>query len=1061
MTGEETAFRAVHVSQFCHMTEPWRIRLLGGLVASRGGETITRFRTQKTGGLLAYLAFYPGRIHPRESLMEVLWPESDLDAARNSLSVALNSLRRQLEPPATPGTTPVGVVLIADRNTIRLNPDAFTTDVAAFEAALGEARRKETPSEALDALTRADQIYAGELLPGFYEDWALAERERLADAHRQVLRRLTALLMEARDFDRAMGYAHRAVEADPLNEASRHLLMRLYAGIGRTAAVQEQLKEWERLLAAAGEAPPSPATRALALRLAEGTDKEFGGSPIPLSPASAAAKPDQKVVPAPDIAPTPKPSETGGYLPARYTRFFGRDAEITGITDLLRSGDARLVTLTGPGGTGKTRLAVESAARLMPEGVFPGGIWFVPLADVNAPERFFDAVRDALGLERIPSADALSQVTEHFHARQASCLLLLDNLEHLLGRGTLDPDGGAQAASTLLARIPGLHLLATSREPLGIAEEREVAVPPLPVPSDPHQSPETLTTYASVALFVDRARARRVDFQITPRNADAVARLCARLEGSPLAIELAAARAKMYTPSQMLERLNEGFALLETSRPDVPARHRSLRAAAAWSVELLLPPVRQLFARLSVFRGGCTVEAAEAVCADKDAVMAFPEAEGQTLDGLTRLRDASLLIAEEISVGGGEEMRLRLPEPLREFAAELIPESEREGLARRHAAYFLALSETAKNATRGPEQNRWFDRMEADHDNIRAALTRTVDTDLGLRLCGALAHFWVIRGHLVEGTDWLNRALSASRERGDGPSVATARALNAAGMLAYDRADYEAAKAFYGESLDVQRVLGDRTGIAVAVNNLGNVAYRQGDMATARARYTETLAIYREENYRWGIASTLGNLANVVQIEGDLATAHALQEESLALSREFGDTRMTAYTLHNLGNLAQEEGDFARANEFYAESLELKRSLGDRRGVASLLISRAFLALQEEDYEAAYSRFVQAVLLAREVGAWLYVITALDGLGWHASAVGQPLVAARLWGASASARQARGVPRAAGDEAMLSSRVAAARQAATASAFDAAWHEGERLSLEAAAALALREPVRP
>ncbi|MBC8102752.1 MAG: tetratricopeptide repeat protein [Cytophagales bacterium] len=1031
------------------MTESWRIRLLGKLEALQGEQVIARFRTQKTGLLLAYLALYRERDHPREVLLDTLWPDSDLSAARNSLSVALNSLRRQIEPEATLGAASIGSILIADRSTVRLRPDAIITDVMEFESAREAGARAESDEQTITDLILAAALYTGELLPGYYDDWVLAERERLADSYLQILRRLSALLMQRGDFDRALNYAHLAVQADPLSETSRRLLMRLYAALGRPAAAREQLHELEQLRKAQGEAPPTAAIRELALRLAEGTDKEndaamrHGGRvrpPALRSKASLAAPSSAPFVPARPAA------QGGGGLPHPFTRFFGRTDLLEQIQVLLHPPQpVRLLTLTGTGGTGKTRLAVEAAARLTD--TFPGGVFFAPLADLSDTSGFLNRVRSALRLT--PSRDEpLQQIANAFAAGGA--LLILDNLEHLLGHGPLDPKGAAASVRLLLERVPALLLLATSRQALGISGEQELFVPPLPVPSEASLVLDTLLDYPSIQLFADRARAQKVDFRVTPRNCAPVAAVCAKLEGIPLAIELAAAWAKLFTPAQVLDRLSHSLELLESRSPNLPSRQRSLRGAIAWSCDLLSPETQQMFYQLSVFRGGATPEAVEAVCAHSD-----PALHGRTMEGLARLRDASLIVTEESVAGSGEEMRIRLLEPLREFAEAQLEPGGRNALRQLHAAHFVRIAETADALLQGPEQAAWFDRMEADHANFRAALEYCVSEDTGLRLAAALALFWKMRGHLLEGAMWLERTLAS----GDGtvalPTRTRAKALKGAGILAYERGDLLVAETLYNESRETCRVLGDRRGQAIALGCLGNVAYRRKDFARARTLYTQGLEIHREQGDRLTIAGALGNLGNVAQDEGDLITARALQEESLALSRELGEHRMTAYTLHNLGNLAHQEGDLARARTYYEESLPLKRALGDRLGVAFSLHSLGFLMLRVGDTAAGKMFLVEALVIARATGGKLLILLVLEAMGWYALLTGQYLPCAKLLAASAASRESLAVPHSPDDLEHIHRLREDARHCAPASAFDAAWTEGATLRLEQAADLAL------
>jgi predicted ATPase/DNA-binding SARP family transcriptional activator len=1029
------------------LNEPWRIRLLGGLSAAQGAQEITRFRTRQTAELLAYLALHAGADLPRERLMDVLWPDAGLDAARNSLSVALSSLRRQLEPPATPGTPPEGAVLVADRSVVRLRPGTFTTDAAEFEAALRAATAAGDDEEAvLKHLRTADCLYTGELLPGFDAEWVFTERERLADARRGALLRLADLLLPRGEADRAVGCARRAVEADPYDEAARRVLMRALAASGRPAAVAEHFREFERLLDADGD-EPSSALRELAARLAEGVDKASGPGPAPkrVLLSREIADSGQNAEPRPVADPLP-PSR----LPAPLTRFFGREEEIGRTVAALRDGHARLVTLTGMGGTGKTRLAVEAARRWAAEE--RGAAVFVALADLAQASALFAACRDALGLPRSADGDPREQVVKHLRGTAHPVLLVLDNLEQILGRGPLDPAGAAAAVRALLADAPGLRVLATSREPLALDGEEVLAVPPLPVPPDPRSPADALLTYPSIPLFVDRARSRRVDFQLTPRNAESVARLCARLEGLPLAVELAAARTKLFSPAQILERLEAGFAELETKRPDVPARQRSLRAAVAWSYDLLSPEARRVFAGLSVFRGGFTAEAAAAVCGAEGT------GEGAMLETLARLRDAGLLLAEEVPAGAGAtETRLRLLEPLREFAAEQVGAEEREALERRHSAFFAGFAQRIREELRdGGAQDRLFDLLEAERENLRAVVYRPGAAQEALGIVGRLTTFWTVRGYLREGTEWLRHALAEDDARGAPPTIERGWTLHTAGNIACERGDMGEALRLYEECAAIYRQLGFTRGEASLQLQLGNIAHSRNDFAAARRHYEARLAHVREHGPPNEVAYALGSLGSVAQTEGDLAGARAMMEEARTILEAEGDAQAAAIIVHNLALLALSEGDLARSRALHEEALHRKSDLGFRQGVAFVLTTLAKLDLSEGDADAACARLTEAIAIGEELGIPRRVIECVEAFARHAAQTGQPERAARLWGAADALASAHDMNFDPSEAREIAGMTEASRRAAPSpERFDTARREGAGLSLEEAARLAL------
>jgi predicted ATPase/DNA-binding SARP family transcriptional activator/regulation of enolase protein 1 (concanavalin A-like superfamily) len=896
------------------MGTPWRIELLGGLSASRGDQRVTHFRSRKAAALLGYVAFYRDRLHAREELTELLWPETEPHSGRGNLSKELGSLRSQLEPEGVPA----GSVLLADRSFVQLSPAAVSTDTGRFQALLKEARTGPVEERAR-CLAAAVELYRGELLPGQFHEWVLAERRRLEELFLQALRQLTELSEQAGELARAMDWAERLVRADPLGEEGQSTLIRLQAATGSPAAALRQYQELERLLAQQLGAVPSLKTRALIRQIQEGRSRPIAQGTEQASPAETIARPPVARGPAP--APLPAgtvtflytdvqgstelwervgaafpsalashhallrhafqrhggghtkdlgegflvafpeagralacaidaqlaltahawPEDVGPLLvrmalhtahdvepiggdyrlielhhgerivkaanggqilcsertadlllpalpegihlvdlglyrlrgvsqPARLfqvnypgmprrvfpslqaprpvhgslrlplTRFVGREPEIVQLCQALgcrppdagegspsvtgsrepAAGAPLLVCLTGPGGTGKTRLAQEVARRLWD--AFNGAVWFVSLADITDPQLIVDRILETMRLTRSAMAVPLEQVIAALSEQRS--LLLLDNFEHLL-------DGGAALVQTLLERVEGLTLLVTSRQRLQVTAEREFRVPPLPTPAGP-ESPAQLEQWASVRLFTDRARAADPGFQVTAANAAAVAALCGRLEGLPLALELAAARARVFTPAQMLAQLEHALDFLVSRHVDVDPRQRSMRATYEWSDRLLPPDVQRFFARLSVFRGGCTLEAAASVCGDGSSDP------GLAVEYLSQLLESSLVVSEtpagsrqrparaegaaETPRQEAEEKRYRLREIVREYAAERLSAEELESTRQRHAECYLALAEHARLELAGEAQQEWLRWLEREHDNVRAAL---------------------------------------------------------------------------------------------------------------------------------------------------------------------------------------------------------------------------------------------------------------------------------------------------------------------------------------------------
>jgi predicted ATPase/DNA-binding SARP family transcriptional activator len=992
------------------MEARWQITLLGGLRAEGARRTLSQFRSQKTGFLLAYLAYFLQRTHPRDALVELFWPDADFPAARGSLSVSLTFLRQHLEPVGSPP----GSVLITDRTSVRLSPDAVTTDVAAFEAALQAAGHAPSPHQQLRSLVEAVAHYRGELLPGCFEEWALLERERLAEAHLHALGRIIHLLEGEGDYPRALDYARRAVAADPFREEGHQELMRLLGAAGQPEAALRHFGELERLLRQELDETPTAATLALVDSLRPHA-RSPGAQSLRLDEELLSSRPACTRHPAPQLpagiedGAEPRGPCASGHLPLPLTRFFGRERERALLEKLLAS-DARLVTLMGLAGSGKTRLALEVAHRLV-EG-WRGAVWFVPLADLSEAGRIPDAIRQAMLLSPSTGEELLEQVARALSAQPS--LLLLDNFEHLL-------PVGARLIRTLLERAPSLTCLVTSRRRLDLSGERVFFLPPLPVPKPTHDNefrpttsgllpslvvgrnslswveadvptPEELMQIPSVQLFVDRAQASRADFVLTEANTRAVAAVCRQLEGLPLAIELAAARAGVLTPEQMLVQLERGLGVLASRSEETAVRHRSLRAAVEWSYQMLAPALQRFFTSLSAFRGGCNLEAAEAVSGDPLA-----------LDHLEELRECSLVLAEETSapssIGeerpGFAEMRYRLLETLREYGREQMGEEERAELARRHAEYFVTWAEQVREELRQTHDEQTFgERLEIEHDNVRAAMVWAVErkeAESGLRLTRAMGAFWEVRGYLSEGRERLAAVLaltdSSDLREGMSDSMRSARAwaLRNAGALAWRQGDYGPAHSLLDESIAIQRALGDRLGVASALHILGAVVFNQGDLATSRTVGEEALAIAGEIESTDHIAIALHNLAYVTLVQGDCETARPLYVESLSLSRELGHQYNAAYSLHGLGMIDHRRGDWGSARAFHDECLTLRRELGDRLGIGMTLESLGLLARDQGEFGTAQACLEESLALRRELGDRRGIAGSLDYLGMIAS----------------------------------------------------------------------------
>jgi predicted ATPase len=722
-------------------------------------------------------------------------------------------------------------------------------------------------------------------------------------------------------------------------------------------------------------------------------------------------------------------------LPVQRTGFVGREKEVAAAKELLLRQDVRLVTVTGPGGIGKTRLAVEVASGVIER--FPGGILFVPLAPLSDPSLIASVIVQTLGIREAGGQSPLEILKKNLQdSLRAPMLFLLDNFEHLVQ--------AVPTVAELLAAGPNLKILVTSRAALHVYGEHEFPVPPLVLPdSRSMPSVEVLSQCPAVALFVQRAVAAKPDFELNRENAPAVAEICARLDGLPLAIELAAARVKVLSPSSMLTRLASRLQLLTGGARDLPQRQQTLRAAIDWGYDLLSAAEQKLFRRLSVFVGGCNLEGVEAVCDTKG------DLDVDLLDGMASMVDKSLV--QQVEQGKGES-RFVMLETLREYALEKLGVSGEAALTKRaHAAYYLVLAEENATESSNAEGAGWLERFAFEHDNFRAGLewlTETGNAEWGLRLGTALFRFWEVREYLAEGRDRLGRLLKLTGAAA--PSKLRMRALFAAGVLAGEQGDYASADALINESQDIAQAVGDKTGVAVSLNALAVFARDRGDVEVAHILFEASLGLWRELGDQKAVARALSNLANVVKLKGEYSRARALYVECLSIFRGLGDRMGVAWSLNYQGDVAHDQGDSAAARTLYEQGLAIFRDVCDRWGIAGTLADLGSLAREKGDYSAARSMYRESIKVFQELDHRRGIARLLEYFACLAAAQLEAERSLRLAGAAAALRQNIGAPLTSAEQAKLETSLHTARQALTNKVGATAWLEGWALPAERA-----------
>jgi len=717
-------------------------------------------------------------------------------------------------------------------------------------------------------------------------------------------------------------------------------------------------------------------------------------------------------------------------LPTQRNAFIGREREAADLRRLLSQQDVRLVTLTGPGGIGKTRLALQVAAEAANE--FSGGVCFVPLSSVGERSLIVSTIAQALGVRESANQTVQEGLDEYVSRLDESTLLVLDNFEHLVSEGSV--------VSQLLSVGSKLKITVTSQAPLHVYGEREFPVPPLTLP-DLKSIPamEVLSRLPAIALFLERATAVKHEFTLTRENAHAVAAICTRLDGLPLAIELAAARIKLLSPSDMLARLESRLKLLTGGARDLPTRQQTLRSTVDWSYGLLNAAEQTLFRRLSVFSGGCTLEGVESVC-DTRGDLGL-----DVLDGMASMVDKSL--AQQVA---GAETRFTLLSTIREYALEHLAASDDEPATRRsHAAYYLVLAE--EGAHEVTANSEWLDLFEVEHENFRAAVDYLIeagDADWSLRLGAALFRFWETREYLTEGRDTIHRLLALEKTAAR-PKL-RARLQFATAVLAGEQGDFDSARQLFEDSLESCVELNDNRGVAVALNALAVQARNRGELTDASSLFERCLDIWKDIGDFSDIARALSNLANVTKLQGDYTRAAALYDECLTMFRKAGDGTGVAWTLNYQGDVAREKADFVAARSFCEQSLHAFRQLRDSWGIASALSDLAGLSYDQGNNAEARRLYAESICLFRDLGHKRGVARVLECLAASAAAQSNAEQALRWAGAAAALRERLGAPLTPSDQATLEKALEFARRTLGSPASLTAWMEGWAMPWEQA-----------
>jgi predicted ATPase/DNA-binding SARP family transcriptional activator len=961
-------------------------RILGDL------EVAVEDASVPLGGLrqravLAVLILRRTMTMPAELIAEELWPDEQPLTAVKMVQVYISRLRHLL------GTEATRLRSVAGGYRLRIADDEL--DAMRLEFLVGRGLQLAHDGDHRGAVARFDDAlrqWRGPALADFaYESFAQPEAARLAEIRLEAQEGRFASLLELGQDARLVPDVRALLTEHPYREQLWATLVRALYLAGRQAEALEAIRHVRDSLRDELGIDIGPDLQAIELAVLNQDD---------LLGRRTQRRPILQV-------------------PAQLTGLIGRDQELDDLEALLEA--HRLVTITGPGGTGKTRLAIEVATRIGPAR-FEATV-FVDLSSIREQAFVAPAIAAAMSVVAAPGRSVDDALRTELGLRQV--LIILDNFEQIIS--------AAPFVGRLLSTAPGLRIIITSRSPLHLRGEWDFPLAPLPV-AGPDEPFSLIQESPAVQLFVERAAAAGPTISLTKENARTIARICERVEGLPLAVELAAVRTRVMTPDDLLRHLERRLTFLNSGPGDVPARQQTIRATIEWSHDLLSQPEAALFRSISVFVGGFTMESAEAVCAGLVPSI---------VDSLGGLVDQALIRRFEMEDEG--ETRFAMLETVREYASErLEPSPDRNRVERRHAEYFLALAERARPELKGPMQHAWLLRLDADLDNFRAALAWAIRDDaaeLGLRLAASLRPHLEMRGRVTEAREWLDQLLESRAPRSD---AVEALALNAAGALAYLQGDYDRAEETFQASLDLRRQLGDVAAVAGSLSNLASVADERGDHARALKLMGQCVAAWREIGDSWGLAVGLANMASHTASHLlDYATASELLREAIGLFRQLGDETSLSWTLTDLGAVALYRGDTDQAATLLDEGLVLAREIGAAHEIANALQNLGQLATRGHDHKRARALLAESMQLFEQNAELVGVAQCLEKAGELFQEEGEWRDAARVWGCAAALRRSIDARMYAADQVWFDRSLELVRLKMTDEEFDVAWTEGE------------------